>query len=51
MIGNKMNSTITMYMKDNTGKVRVWSIEAIGNDIVIHHGQLGGSMQKKSRNN
>lgn len=42
-----MNSTITMYMKDNTGKVRVWSIEAIGNDIVIHHGQLGGSMQTK----
>ncbi len=42
-----MNSKIIMYMKDNIGKVRVWSIEAVDNNILIHHGQLGGSMQIK----
>lgn len=34
-----------LYMRDNTGAMRQWSISAVGVAITISHGQLGGSMQ------
>ena len=34
-----------LYMKDNTGALREWGIKYDGDQIVIRHGQTGGSMQ------
>jgi DNA ligase-1 len=34
-----------LYMKDNTGAIREWGISYDGEDIIIRHGQLNGSMQ------
>ena len=39
-----MTETV-LYIKDNTGKLREWAIHFDGDDIVIRHGQVGGSMQ------
>ena len=39
---------IDMYIKDNTGALRVWSIEVQDYVIIMTHGQLFGSMQYKS---
>ncbi len=38
----------TLYVRDNTGQMREWSISSIGNCITIRFGQLGGSMQYKT---
>jgi len=37
-----------LYMRDNTGAMRQWSISAIDGDITISHGQMGGSLQHKT---
>ena len=34
-----------LYMKDNLGALREWAIQYDGEDIIIRHGQVGGSMQ------
>ena len=38
---------VTLYKKDNTGEIRVWSIRCWDWVIIIEHGQLYGSMQQK----
>lgn len=35
----------TLYMKDNAGAIRQWSISAYAGRITIEHGQMGGAMQ------
>lgn len=40
-----MIEPINLYIKDNTGATRIWTIGTIGNTIVIEHGQLGGKLQ------
>ena len=42
------HETVTLYMKDNAGAIRQWSISAEGQTITITHGQLGGSMQQQT---
>ncbi len=39
-----MSETV-LYIKDNKGALREWAIHYDGEDIVIRHGQVGGSMQ------
>ena len=39
-----MEETV-LYIKDNKGALREWGIQFDGEDIVIRHGQVGGSMQ------
>ena len=39
-----MSETV-LYIKDNKGALREWAIHFDGEDIVIRHGQVGGSMQ------
>lgn len=34
-----------LYIKDNKGALREWGISYDGEDIIIRHGQVGGSMQ------
>jgi len=38
----------SLYMKDNKGAIRVWSIGVDDGTIVIEHGQLGGSLQTQT---
>jgi len=38
---------ITLYTKDVTGSIRVWSISSEADTIIIEFGQLGGSIQTK----
>lgn len=37
-----------LYMKDNTGAMRLWGISSEDDVIVIRHGQVDGSMQYKT---
>jgi DNA ligase-1 len=37
-----------LYMKDNTGAIRVWAISCNDDKITIRHGQVGGSMQYRT---
>ena len=41
-----MEETV-LYMKDNKGALRLWGISYDGEDIVIRHGQVGGSIQEQ----
>lgn len=36
-----------LYMRDNTGAMRVWMIEAKSYGLKVSHGVLGGSLQEK----
>lgn len=38
---------IKLYMKDNTGAIRIWSIEKKQYGLRVSHGVLGGSLQYK----
>jgi ATP-dependent DNA ligase len=37
----------TLYAIDNKGQVRVWSVEELGDGLMISHGVLNGLMQEK----
>lgn len=37
----------TLYCKDNTGKMRAWSISIQGIELVMQYGYIGGSIQEK----
>lgn len=41
---------VTMYKKDVSGEIRVWSISCTDFVILIEHGQLYGSIQEKREN-
>lgn len=38
-------SEVTLYAKDNLGRIREWTIRAVENGLEIEHGLYGGSMQ------
>lgn len=38
-------SEVTLYAKDNLGRIRQWTIRACPDGLEIEHGVLGGSMQ------
>lgn len=37
-----------LYIRDNTGSLRVWAISSSGHMMTIRYGQVGGSMQYKT---
>ena len=37
----------TVYRKDKSGKLRMWSVEARGNTVIVTHGVEGGKLQTK----
>jgi len=48
MVIIKNKEKTTLYIKDNTGNIRIWGIEVENNQIIITHGQLGGIIQVKT---
>ena len=38
-------SEVTLYAKDNLGRIRQWTIRACVDGLEIEHGIMGGSMQ------
>lgn len=37
----------TLYGKDSKGGIKVWTVEAIGDEVHVSHGKLGGKIQTK----
>lgn len=47
MRAEQMNNIRTLYGKDSKGGLKVWAVQAVGSQVLVSHGKLGGKMQLK----